>query len=98
MPSPATKPDAQGLNALIAPEVHQDELFKAIRHLAASARIDTVLEIGSSSSEGSRLAWVEGLRQNPRRCYHALCKASFIPHEEIPLVNGWLDDMATICG
>ncbi len=33
---------------------------------AAAAAIDTVLEIGSSSGEGSTAAWVEGLRLNPR--------------------------------
>jgi glycosyltransferase involved in cell wall biosynthesis len=59
--------DDNSLNTLITPEVFQDEFYEAIIHLARSARIDTVLEIGSSSGGGSTLAWVEGLRQNP---YH----------------------------
>ncbi len=63
----ATASDSEGLNNLIAPEVHQDEFFEVIRDLAASAPIDTVLEIGSSSGEGSTLAWVEGLRLNSRK-------------------------------
>ncbi len=54
------------LDTLIAPEVFEDEFYTAIVNLARSARIDTVLEIGSSSGGGSTLAWVEGLRQNPR--------------------------------
>lgn len=63
-PSPAA---TTGLDVLIAPEVHHDEFSEVIRNLARSADIDTVLEIGSSSGEGSTLAWVEGLRQNPRK-------------------------------
>jgi len=50
---------------VIPPEVIHDEFFEAIRNLAASAPITSVLEIGSSSGEGSTLAWVEGLRRNP---------------------------------
>lgn len=63
----ATTTEATGLNLLIAPEVHHDEFSETIRNLARSAAIDTVLEIGSSYGEGSTLAWVEGLRQNPRK-------------------------------
>lgn len=59
--------DDNSLNTLIAPEVHHDEFSEAIRNLARSAEIDTVLEIGSSSGEGSTLAWVEGLRKNTRK-------------------------------
>jgi glycosyltransferase involved in cell wall biosynthesis len=54
------------LNTLISPEVFEDEFYEAIVNLASCASIDSVLEIGSSSGEGSTLAWVEGLRQNPR--------------------------------
>lgn len=63
----ASNQESSNLDELIAPEVHHDEFFEAIRNLAAAAAIDTVLEIGSSSGEGSTLAWVEGLRLNPRR-------------------------------
>ena len=54
------------LSTLITAEVFQDEFYEAIVNLARSALIDTVLEIGSSSGGGSTLAWVEGLRSNPR--------------------------------
>ncbi len=67
MPDPfpaAVEPTA--LDTLITPEVFQDEFYEAIVNLARSAPIDTVLEIGSSSGGGSTLAWVEGLRRNPR--------------------------------
>jgi len=70
MKSSAALPDASalpGLNDIIAPEVHRDEFSDAIRNLARWAAIDTVLEIGSSSGEGSTKAWVEGLRSNPRK-------------------------------
>ena len=59
--------EPSGLQAIIAPEVYRDEFSDAIRNLARSAGIDSVLEIGSSSGEGSTLAWVEGLRDNPRK-------------------------------
>lgn len=67
MPTAADSSSPQGLQAIIAPEVFGDEFSEAIRNLARSAPIDSVLEIGSSSGEGSTLAWVEGLRQNPRK-------------------------------
>lgn len=64
--TPAEKTTSD-LDTLIVPEVFEDEFYTAIVNLARSAQIDTVLEIGSSSGGGSTLAWVEGLRQNPRK-------------------------------
>lgn len=60
------KTDSQ-LHAIIPPEIINDPFYELIRRLAQSAPISTVLEIGSSSGEGSTKAWVEGLRGNPRR-------------------------------
>ncbi len=62
-----TPTEPTGLQAIIPPEVYLDAFSAAIRNVASSAPIDTVLEIGSSSGEGSTLAWVEGLRLNPRK-------------------------------
>ncbi|MEZ0274878.1 MAG: glycosyltransferase [Roseimicrobium sp.] len=67
MSTVVSREGSEGLRAIIAPEVLRDEFFDAIRNLARTAPIDTVLEIGSSSGEGSTQAWVEGLRQNPRK-------------------------------
>lgn len=50
----------------IPPEILDDEFYRAMRSLAASAPVDTVLEIGSSTGEGSTRALAEGIRENPR--------------------------------
>src|SRR3954470_16361851 len=55
------------LNQIIPPEVIDDPFYRAILNLARTARVKTVLEIGSSSGEGSTDAFVRGLRENPNR-------------------------------
>ncbi|MBD2627872.1 FkbM family methyltransferase [Trichormus variabilis] len=53
------------LNRLIPPEIKNDEFYTAIHKIARQEDIKTVLEIGSSSGEGSTEAFVMGLRENP---------------------------------
>lgn len=53
------------LDQVIAPEIKDDELFDAIAKIMSTVQIGTVLEIGSSSGEGSTKAFVEGILQNP---------------------------------
>ena len=55
------------LNRLIPPEIKNDEFYTAIHKIAKEEDIKTVLEIGSSSGEGSTEAFVMGLRQNPNK-------------------------------
>lgn len=55
------------LNYLIAPEIKNDEFYAAIQKIAREEDIKTVLEIGSSSGEGSTEAFVTGLRSNPHQ-------------------------------
>lgn len=55
------------LNRLIPPEIKNDEFYTALQRLAREEDIKTVLEIGSSSGEGSTQAFVSGLRQNPNK-------------------------------
>ncbi|NEQ97126.1 MAG: glycosyltransferase, partial [Cyanothece sp. SIO2G6] len=57
-------PDSE-LNYLIAPEIKHDEFYQAIQQLVRNPDIKTVLEIGSSSGQGSTEAFVKGLRGNP---------------------------------
>ncbi|MBD2506996.1 FkbM family methyltransferase [Nostoc muscorum FACHB-395] len=52
------------LNSLIPPEIKNDEFYEAIKRIAKEEDIKTVLEIGSSSGEGSTEAFVTGLREN----------------------------------
>jgi len=49
----------------IPPEIIDDEFYEVIRTLARTATVRTVLEIGSSTGEGSTRAFVEGLSENP---------------------------------
>lgn len=53
------------LNRLILPEIKGDEFYAAIQKIAREENIKTVLEIGSSSGEGSTEAFVMGLQNNP---------------------------------
>ncbi|MEZ2229059.1 MAG: class I SAM-dependent methyltransferase [Microcoleus sp.] len=55
------------LNRLIPPEIKNDEFYRAIQNLAKEEDIQTVLEIGSSSGQGSTEAFVTGLRENPNQ-------------------------------
>ncbi len=55
------------LNRLIPPEIKNDEFYAIIQKIAREEDIKTVLEIGSSSGEGSTEAFVTGLRHNPNK-------------------------------
>ncbi|MFB2771714.1 glycosyltransferase family 4 protein [Pelatocladus sp. BLCC-F211] len=55
------------LNRLIPPEIKNDEFYATIQRIAREENIKTVLEIGSSSGEGSTEAFVTGMRQNPHK-------------------------------
>jgi glycosyltransferase involved in cell wall biosynthesis/predicted O-methyltransferase YrrM len=61
------KNDDSELNRLIPAEIKNDEFYAAIQKIAKEEDIKTVLEIGSSSGEGSTEAFVTGLRQNPNK-------------------------------
>ncbi|MEH2100139.1 MAG: class I SAM-dependent methyltransferase [Nostoc sp.] len=52
------------LNSLIPAEIKNDDFYYAIQKIAQEEDIKTVLEIGSSSGEGSSKAFVTGLREN----------------------------------
>ena len=53
------------LSRVIAPEIKGDAFYDLIRKLAATEKLENVLEIGSSSGGGSTEAFVTGLAQNP---------------------------------
>ncbi|MBD2344442.1 class I SAM-dependent methyltransferase [Anabaena subtropica] len=55
------------LDRLIPPEIKNDEFYAAIQRIAREEDIKTVLEIGSSSGEGSTEAFVTGLKDNPNK-------------------------------
>lgn len=53
------------LDRPIAPEIRDDRLAAAIRRVAARPEVRTILEVGSSSGEGSTDAFVAGALENP---------------------------------
>jgi hypothetical protein len=53
------------LDRPIAPEIRDDRLAEAIRRVAARPEVRTILEVGSSSGEGSTDAFVAGALENP---------------------------------
>ncbi len=53
------------LDYLIKPEVSKDRFWRAIRRVASTGGIKHILEIGSSSGEGSTSAFVAGILENP---------------------------------
>lgn len=55
------------LSRLIPPEIKNDDFYANIKRIAREENIKTVLEIGSSSGEGSTEAIVSGLRQNSHK-------------------------------
>jgi hypothetical protein len=57
----------RGLDAIIAPEIKNDDFYRTIEQLSAAADVRTVVEIGSSSGTGSTEALVQGLQRNPHR-------------------------------
>ncbi|MBE9125458.1 MULTISPECIES: class I SAM-dependent methyltransferase [unclassified Coleofasciculus] len=55
------------LDRLIPPEIKNDEFYAAIQKIVRAEDINTILEIGSSSGEGSTEAFVNGIRENPNK-------------------------------
>ena len=51
--------------SLIAPEIRDDALAAAIRRIAALPSVRVMLEVGSSTGEGSTDAFVAGAMENP---------------------------------
>src|SRR5690242_3677807 len=52
-------------DTLIPPEVSQDKFYRLIQCQARRQEVRTILEIGSSSGEGSTAAFVSGMDRNP---------------------------------
>lgn len=55
------------LDNIIPPEIKNDAFYNAMYRLAKNEAISTILEIGSSSGDGSTEAFVRGLQENPNR-------------------------------
>lgn len=55
------------LDQCIAPEIYKDAFYEDIYQLCSKENIHTILEIGSSSGEGSTAAFATGILKNPNR-------------------------------
>lgn len=55
------------LDNIIPPEIMDDEFHALLMELAASEKVKTILEIGSSAGTGSTDAFVKGLLRNPSK-------------------------------
>lgn len=55
------------LDYLIPPEVHDDSFYYKINEIAKDPSIKNILEIGSSSGEGSTAAFIKGIRKNKNK-------------------------------
>ena len=53
------------LNELIAPQIADDAFAEIIEEIGAAPGVREILEIGSSTGEGSTAAWVRGALRNP---------------------------------
>jgi len=58
---------ACALDCYIPPEVSNDSFYKMIVEVASYPEVKSILEIGSSSGEGSTAAFVEGIKKNPSK-------------------------------
>jgi hypothetical protein len=66
-PRGETAAPPSALDALIAPEIRDDALYRWILRIAATPGVRHILEIGSSSGSGSTEAFVAGALRNPDR-------------------------------
>lgn len=55
------------LDRIIPPEVKNDAFYNAIYRLAKTESVSTILEIGSSSGDGSTEAFALGISENPNK-------------------------------
>lgn len=60
------------LDRVIAPEVVDDELFSVLQTYAALDDVRTILDIGTSSGEGSAKAFLNGMKTSPNTQLYCL--------------------------
>lgn len=84
------------LETIIPPEIHNDEFATLLTQLAGRKDVKTILEVGSSSGEGSTQAIVDGMDNGEKRLYciemsetrfDALCRR-FVEDERVRPFHG----------
>jgi hypothetical protein len=84
-----------GLDLLIPPEIADDAFAGIIEDVAATPGVREILEIGSSTGEGSTAAWVRGALRNPRRPRLHCVEVSTERHAA--LVERWREHDFVLC-
>jgi hypothetical protein len=62
---PGSSKGTSGIESIIPPEIKGDEFYAAILELASTVEARHILEIGSSSGQGSTDAFARGIARNP---------------------------------
>lgn len=93
-PTAPTAPGV-GLDSLIPPEIAGDAFAHTIEEIASIPDVREILEIGSSSGEGSTAAWVRGALRNPHRPRLHCIEVSRERHAA--LVERWRDQDFVHC-
>jgi len=83
------------LDELIPPEITNDPFAEIIETIAASEGVREILEIGSSTGEGSTAAWVRGALRNPERPRLHCIEVSEARHAA--LVERWGENDFVVC-
>lgn len=86
---------ASDLDRIIPPEIKDDTFYSAIFRIAQTESVHTILEIGSSSGEGSTEAFVNGISQNPSRP-HLFCMELSRPRF-LALKERYKDNPSVVC-
>lgn len=75
-----------GLDKVIAPEIKNDLFYDIIYKIAKNEPIHTILEIGSSSGQGSTEAFVKGIKENPSKPKLFCMEVSLVRFNELKQV------------
>ncbi len=86
---------ASELDFIIPPEIKNDDFYFAIYRIAKNEPVKTILEIGSSSGEGSTEAFVRGIFENPEKP-SLFCMELSAPRFQA-LQNRYRDNSQVVC-
>lgn len=87
--------DPVALDYLIGREIYGDAFYDEIYHIASTEPLKNILEIGSSSGEGSTEAFVLGIRKNPVKA-NLFCMELSVPRFQ-KLKNHYKNDPFVKC-
>ncbi len=83
------------LDRIIPPEIKNDAFYSAIYRLSQKESIRTILEIGSSSGEGSTEAFVQGISENP--CHPVLFCMELSAPRFLSLQKRYQNNPSVVC-